>query len=186
MENAEAQNIVITCIRFALLMGQLCDMALRWYLKREDLPRTAMITMTITTMFLCLHGFSFYTLRCILLCQVLIVAGVCDWATYEIPDVLHIFIAMVGLIGLQPLSALWGTLLVPLPFLTAAVKTGKIGGGDVKLMAASGFAIGVTKGLWMMVWGLCFGILWNRVYGKGEKRIPLAPFLVAGCLLTLI
>lgn len=186
MENAETQKIVVACILFALLMGQLCDMALRWYLKREDLPHTAMATMAISMVFLCLYGFSFYTLRCILICQALTIAGVCDWMTYEIPDALHIFIAMAGLIGLQPLSALWGTLLVPLPFLIAAVKTGKIGGGDVKLMAASGFAIGVTKGLWMMVWGLCFGILWNKAYGRGEKRIPLAPFLAAGCFLTLV
>ena len=140
-------NLFIATLLFALFAGRLCDMALRRYLKREELPLTAHITMAVAAVFLCLHGFSMKALRSILLCQVLIMAGACDAATYEIPDFLHLFIVMAGLMGLQTLPALLGFVLVPLPFLIAAVKTDKIGGGDVKLMAASGFALGVTGGV---------------------------------------
>ena len=141
--------------------------------------------MTVTAVFLALYGFTPLALRCILLCEVLIVAGAIDLATYEIPDCLHLFIAMAGLIHFQPLPAFLGFLLVPLPFLIAALKTEKIGGGDVKLMAASGFALGVTGGIWMMIWGLFFALFWNRAFCREQKSLPLAPFLAFGAFLTL-
>jgi len=88
--------------------------------------------------------------------------------------------------GLQTLPALLGFVLVPLPFLIAAVKTDKIGGGDGKLMAASGFARGVTGGVWMMVWGLFMGLLWNAAFRRETPSIPLAPFLAFGCFMALL
>lgn len=179
-------DLFIASLCFALLAGLLCDMALRRYLKQEELPHTAHITVAVAAVFLCLHGFSMETLRSILLCEVLILAGACDAAIYEIPDFLHLLIAMVGLIGFQTLSAFLGFVLVPLPFLIAALKTEKIGGGDVKLMAVSGFAIGVTGGVWMMIWGLSMGLLWNTAFRREKSSIPLVPFLAFGCFMVLM
>ena len=184
--NADSGERLIAALLFALLAGLLCDMALRRYLKRDELPYIAHITVAVAAVFLCLHGFSMEAVRAILLCQVLIVAGSCDAATREIPDFLHLLIAMVGLVGFKPLPALLGFLLVPLPFLIAALKTGKIGGGDVKLMAASGFALGVTGGVWMMIWGLTMGLLWNAAFRRGKESLPLAPFLAFGCFMALL
>lgn len=179
-------NLFIAALLFALFVGLLCDMALRRYLKRNNLPYTAHITMAVAAVFLCLYGFSMEALRSILLCEVLILAGAWDTATYEIPDFLHLLLAMAGMIGFQTLPALLGFVLVPLPFLIAAVKTDKIGGGDVKLMAASGFALGVTRGVWMMIWGLSMGLLWNAVFRREKPSIPLAPFLAFGCFMALM
>ena len=109
-------NLFIATLLFALFAGRLCDMALRRYLKREELPLTAHITMAVAAVFLCLHGFSMKALRSILLCQVLIMAGACDAATYEIPDFLHLFIVMAGLMGLQTLPALLGLCWFPSHF----------------------------------------------------------------------
>lgn len=176
----------LACVLFALFTGCLCDMALARLMKQERIPKTAVYSMTVTAAFLALYGFTPLALRCILLCGVLIVAGAIDLATYEIPDCLHLFIAMAGLINFQPLPAFLGFLLVPLPFLIAALKTEKIGGGDVKLMAASGFALGVTGGIWMMIWGLTAALLWNHVYRRGQKSLPLAPFLAFGCVIALM
>lgn len=184
--NADSGERFVAALLFALFTGLLCDMALRRSLKQGKPPYTAHITMAVAAVFLCLHGFSVEALRSILLCQILIVAGKCDAATYEIPDFLHLLIAMVGLVGFQTLPALLGALLVPLPFFIAAAKTDKIGGGDVKLMAASGFALGVTGGIWMMIWGLTMGLLWNAAFRRGQKSIPLAPFLAFGCFMALI
>ena len=140
--NADTWNLFLTCMLFSLFAGLLCDMAMRRYLKEtEELHMTAGIGMAVTAVFIGIHGFTPAALRCVLLCYVLILAGAADIATREIPDVFHLLIAMAGLIGFQPVSALAGFLVVPLPFLIAALKTGKIGGGDVKLMAASGFAL---------------------------------------------
>lgn len=118
-------DIFIICLLVALFLGVWCDRTLYWYLKRKDLPKTVVITMMITVVFLFFYGFTFFALRCILLCQVLLVAGVCDRATYEIPNGLHILIAIVGLIHFQLFPALCGFFLVPLPFLIAALKTEK-------------------------------------------------------------
>lgn len=170
----------------ALFTGLLCDMALRWYLKRRELPPTAPITVAVAAVFLNRHGCSPESLRSILLCQVLILAGACDAVTHEIPDFLHLLAAMAGLIKFQALPALIGFALVPLPFLIAAVKTDKIGGGDVKLMAVSGFSLGMTGGIWMMTWGLSAGLLWNAAFQHKKPSIPLAPFLAFGCFMALI
>jgi leader peptidase (prepilin peptidase)/N-methyltransferase len=184
--NADGISSYFASVLLALFIGCLCDMALPWCIKAEKISKTAHITMAVTAVFLALYGFSPQALRCILLCQVLIVAGVCDAVTREIPDCLHLFLAMVGLICFQPLPALIGFLLVPLPFLITALKTDKIGGGDVKLMAASGFALGVTGGIWMMILGLAAALLWNVAFGKGQKSLPLAPFLAIGGFMALL
>lgn len=184
--NADGFSNFFASVLLVLFIGGLCDMALPWCIKVEKIPKTAHISMAVTAVFLVLYGFSLQALRCILLCQVLIVAGACDATTREIPDCLHLFLAMAGLICFQPLPALLGFLLVPLPFLITALKTDKIGGGDVKLMAASGFSLGVTGGIWMMIWGLAMALLWNAAFGKGQKSLPLAPFLVFGGFMALL
>lgn len=184
--SADCISPFLTCVLFALFTGYLCDMALAGLIKPERTPKIAVYSMTVTAIFLAVYGFTPLALRCILLCWVLIVAGAVDLVTYEIPDCLHILIAMAGLIHFQPLPALLGFLLVPLPFLIAALKTQKIGGGDVKLMAASGFALGVTGGIWMMIWGLTAALLWNHAYRRGQKSLPLAPFLAFGCFMALM
>lgn len=184
--NADGISCFLAGVLLALFIGCLCDMALPWCIKAEKIPKTAHINMAVTAVFLALHGFSPQALRCILLCQVLIVAGVCDAVTCEIPDCLHLFLAMAGLICFQPLPALLGFLLVPMPFFITALKTDKIGGGDVKLMAASGFVLGVIGGIWMMILGLAMALLWNAAFGKGQKSLPLAPFLAFGGFMALL
>lgn len=208
LANTDTWNLFLGLMMFSLLAGLLCDMAMRRYLKgTEELHMTAGIGMAVTAVFIGIHGFTPAALRCALLCYLLILAGAADIATHEIPDAFHLLIAMAGLIGFQPVSALAGFLVVPLPFLAAALKTGKIGGGDVKLMAASGFALGVSGGFWMMFWGLLMALLWNASMSKGRKgtslgrqntslgsrdtslgkdSLPLAPFLAFGCFVVLL
>ncbi|MGL5434554.1 MAG: prepilin peptidase [Lachnospiraceae bacterium] len=133
------------------------------------------------------YGTTLLTIRCFLISLIWLIAAHCDAATYEIPDYIHVLLILAGLIEIQWLSALLGLCLVALPFfVTALVTDGKIGGGDVKLMGASGFAIGVTKGFEMLLWGLLFAVLWQRVLEKRQHSLPLAPFLGAGGILMLL
>lgn len=179
--NADTWNLFLTSTLLSLFAGLLCDMAMHRYLKEtERLHMTAGIGMAVTAVFIGIHGFTPAALRCVLLCYVLILSGAADIATREIPDAFHL------LIGFQPVPALLGFLLVPLPFLIVALKTGKIGGGDVKLMAASGFALGVSGGFWMMFWGLLMALLWNTSMRRGKDSLPLAPFLAFGCFVVLL
>ena len=192
--NTESRLLFFICILFSLFVGLLCDMTMHRYLKEtEKVHMTAMTGMVITAVFTGIYGFSFTTLRCVLLCYFLILAGMADIAVREIPDVFHLLIALAGLIGFRLIPALIGLLLVPLPFLIAALITGKIGGGDVKLMAASGFALGVFGGFRMMFWGLLTALLWSLLLKRDKKDIalekrsvPLAPFLAFGCFVALL
>ena len=166
--------------------GLSCDLALRHFLKSRKWYGVAPVAAALVAIFLSVYGFSVSAFRCILLCQTLVMAGMVDGATREIPDRFHLLVALVGLVGFQPLPAMCGFLLVPLPFLVAALKTGKIGGGDVKLMAASGFALGVSGGFWMMFWGLLMALLWNASMRQRRDSLPLAPFLAFGCFVVLL
>ena len=114
-------------------------------------------------------------LRSILLCQVLIMAGAVTPLLMKYRTSCTFSLSW-RLMGLQTLPALLGFVLVPLPFLIAAVKTDKIGGGDVKLMAASGFALGVTGGVWMMVWGCLWGFYGTPLSGVKHQASHLRPF----------
>lgn len=173
------------CLFLSLLLSLLYDMLVQKILNKNT-PFTGYVSMAVTGVFLILYGFTSFALRSILICQLLIVIGLFDFVTHEIPNCLHLFIVLVSLINFQIWSALFGLFLVPLPFLIAALKTGKIGGGDVKLMAASGFAIGVIGGVWMMIWGLLLALLWNFTFCRKNQSVPLAPFLGIGCFLVLI
>lgn len=126
------------------------------------------------------------TLRCILISLVFILAGVHDIKTWQIPDWIPLLLILIGCIDLQLLSALTGFILVPMPFFLAAITTGKIGGGDVKLMAAAGFCLGVTDGFRMMIYGLWAGILWSLMIRKGQGNLPLAPFLAIGGIAAML
>lgn len=135
------------------------------------------------------YGYSLQAVRCIAISLILMIAGLCDWRSYEIPDRLHLLLLLAGCLGIKLVPALLGLLVVPLPFLTAAIYTdGKIGGGDIKLMATAGFCIGVTKGIGMMVIGLFLGICWSCIYQReqSDASLPLAPFLAVGGILALL
>lgn len=150
-------------------------------------PWAVTACLAVTAIFVIRCGLNLTALRYILFCWVLIAAGAYDAATREIPDGIHVAVFFVGLIGLHPLPALAGLLIVPLPFLIAALMTdGKIGGGDVKLMAASGFVLGVSGGITMLLWGLFTALIWNAAFGKGQKSLPLAPFLAFGGFMALL
>lgn len=72
-----------------------------------------------------------------------------------------------------------------------AVSRGGLGGGDVKLMAASGLYLGFSGVLPTMLYGSVLAVLGAGVLlllkRIGRKdTIPLAPFLYAGMVLTML
>ena len=164
---------------------------MKWNIMKNSMkgigPWAVSACLAVTAIFAFRCGLNLTTLRYILFCWVLIAAGAYDTATREIPDGIHVAAFFIGLIGLHPLPALAGSLIVPLPFLIAALMTdGKIGGGDVKLMAGSGFVLGVSGGITMLLWGLFTALIWNAAFGKGKKSLPLAPFLAFGGFMALL
>ena len=120
----------------------------------------------------------------------LLSAAVWDMRNREIPNLIPALLLLCGLIGFRPADSAAGLLLVGGPFLLAAVLIKRdgcaIGGGDVKLMGACGFVLGVWPGLIQTVLSLSLAVLTGLVECRLQKqplsavRLPLAPFFCFG------
>ncbi|MCY6356216.1 prepilin peptidase [Clostridium sp. ZS2-4] len=123
---------------------------------------------------------------------ILIYASYKDIKEKIIPDKVHIMIMLVSLIKINIMSAILGFIIVPLPFfITALLKGDGIGGGDVKLMAASGFFLGLKAGFIASIIGLTLAVAINFIYYKIKNKdknisFPLAPYLSIGCFLSYL
>jgi leader peptidase (prepilin peptidase)/N-methyltransferase len=119
---------------------------------------------------------------------ILIVASYYDIKTRTIPDWIHIFVLLIGVIDFNIVQSLGGFLLAPLPFLIVAlIDEGGIGGGDVKLIGTCGFTWGFTSCLYMAMLGVLFAIIFTMLYyfksiDKKELSFPYIPFLLIGWL----
>ena len=122
----------------------------------------------------------------LLFSALLIYAAVSDIKRREVDDWLCVAVLIVSLIGTG--GYFWGAVITALPFfIPALIKSGSIGGGDIKLMFVCGAVLGVWGGLAQMVISLFLAGLYGFIIllRKGyraykETQIPLAPFLCAG------
>ena len=120
-------------------------------------------------------------IRLALFFLVLFLVAVSDIRKRIIPDWMPFLIAGVSLIPSEPVY-LTG-LFVALPLLIAGITVGGIGGGDIKLMAACGFFLGLEKGFLAAVTGLALAVLVQGAFLR-NRNVPFAliPYLAAGCL----
>jgi leader peptidase (prepilin peptidase) / N-methyltransferase len=115
-----------------------------------------------------------------------------DIRTKTIPDKIHILILLISLIEINLTNSMLGFLIVPLPFfITALLKGGGIGGGDVKFMAASGFLLGIKGGFVASIIGLSLALCVNAIVYKVKNKdknisFPLVPYLSVGCFLSYL
>lgn len=115
-------------------------------------------------------------------------ASVKDIKTREIPDWVSGAVALTAFLNFD-VRSLWGLIIAAI-FFGTALFTGKIGGGDVKLVAA----LSVVCGLWGSLALLFFAqtsmlifyagnYFFRRLSGKtASKYLPFAPFIFMGYL----
>ena len=120
------------------------------------------------------------------------IGSVLDIKTREIPNWISVFIAATAVINFQ-LENLWG-IIVAVIFFSVALATGKIGGGDVKLIAA----LSIVCGLWGSFALLLFAQISMLIFYAGKyilckingktasKSLPFVPFIFIGYLVTKI
>lgn len=119
----------------------------------------------------------------------LLAVSICDLHSREIPDGLQLAIAASTLLCFMPGNLLG--ILGALPYLVVALFFGGahgIGGGDIKLAAATGAVLGLTASLTASVLGLAVFTVYGIIYScirllhgqKGKTAFPVGPFLAAG------
>ncbi len=111
-----------------------------------------------------------------------------DIKTHEIPNWISAAVLCTAFFCFK-IQNLWG-IIVALIFFAAALSTGKIGGGDVKLIAA----LSVVCGLWGSFMLLLFAqismlifyagkFVFCKINGKtADKALPFVPFIFIGYL----
>ena len=125
-----------------------------------------------------------------------------DIRTRTVSDRVHLAILMLAVIkvglsalrrqDIDMLDMAAGGLFSSLPLLVASMLTGgKIGGADIKLMAASGLLLGLNGGITALFIGLIlsvFGTILLCEYKKSDLRnsIPLVPYLSVGCFIVYL
>ena len=116
------------------------------------------------------------------------IGSVMDIRTRELPNWISVIITLLAIINFR-LENLLG-IIVAVIFFSVALATGKIGGGDVKLIAA----LSIVCGLWGSFALLLFAqiamlifyagnYIFQKINGKtASKSLPFVPFIFIGYL----
>lgn len=131
----------------------------------------------------------------------LLIAAVSDAKSREIPNVAPLLLLAAGVLKLALiptasalLSALLGTFLGGFPLLMLALFNHSIGGGDVKLAASAGLALGWLGSYIALLVGLAGFMLYGGLkYIRKRKApdttapaFPFAPAYAVGCAAVII
>lgn len=111
-------------------------------------------------------------------------------------DRFHVLILILGgisvALGYQDLNAaIFGAFIVAFPLAILSLTTGAMGFGDVKLMFAAGFLLGMKAILVAFIIGVIFGGLYSlflilRKKASGKTAIPFGPFLCFGIFIAYL
>ncbi len=164
-------------------------------------PRYAIIELLTAVLFaLCGYVFGIMQLELgviySLFFAILIVVSFIDLDTMEVPDTLHILIAILAIVkialGTQNLGELvLGGVIVSVPMLILALITNGFGGADIKLMAASGLLLGAQSIVVAFLFAVfvmgSFGavlLIRKKLFKREYKsKVPFCPALCLGCVL---
>jgi Flp pilus assembly protein protease CpaA len=123
----------------------------------------------------------------------LMIAAGFDLRSRQIPDTLSVLVIVWGLAafvaGWQPVSfwSMLGGLGVALVIGMAFFALGAFGGGDVKMLSALGFALGLELLVPTLFWIAVAGGLVAAVYlCRKQREVPYLPALVLGLLLFIL
>lgn len=126
---------------------------------------------------------------------ILLATAYIDFKKMIIPNIIPCLIILLSIFYTREdiFSSILGFIIVPLPFFIGAlVKEGGIGGGDIKFLAANGFFLGVTKGIYASIIGsivaIVIQIIYCKIFKKQSLETPFAlgPYLALGCFLMYL
>lgn len=131
-------------------------------------------------------------LQFVLVVILLGIDSVKDIKTREIPNWVSGAIALTVFLNFD-VRNLWG-LIVAAIFFAVALFTGKIGGGDVKLIAALSVVCGLWGSFALLLFAQTAMLIFYAVYAaamrlkgkRGSKGLPFVPFIFVGYLISCI
>ena len=115
-----------------------------------------------------------------------------DIKTREIPNWISVGVLISTFFHFN-IQNLWG-IIVAVVFFSVALTTGKIGGGDVKLIAALSIVCGLWGSFALLLFAqismlIFYGVsaIVQKLRGKtADKALPFVPFIFIGYLVTKI
>lgn len=145
--------------------------------------------------FLC-YGVSIETLLYCLMASALLALSVIDFRTFEIPLGFNVFIAVLGLVRVLTDLTNWKeyavgffAVSVVLYIIYVLTKGRGIGGGDIKLMAASGLLLGWKCNILAFLLGCIIGSVIHLLrmrFTKAERVLALGPYLSIGIYISAL
>lgn len=136
------------------------------------------------------------SIECLLYCllaSALLVLSVIDFRTYEIPFGINVFIAGLGLVRILTDLSNWAEYVIGffavslfLYVIYLLTRGRGIGGGDIKLMAASGLLLGWQCNILAFLLGCIIGSVCHVIrmrVTKAEHVLALGPYLSIGIFL---
>jgi len=132
-------------------------------------------------------GYDASLLKPVMFMGILILASYLDVKTRIIPDWIHLVIIGIGLIDIKVLDSVLGLLVIPSPFFIMAYKSeGSIGGGDIKLIGACGFMLGLSSAYLGVLISLILVIIHQGII-KGKVKdssFAFVPYIGVGMLIA--
>ncbi|MBP3622371.1 MAG: prepilin peptidase [Lachnospiraceae bacterium] len=142
------------------------------------------------------HGVSVETILYCLCASALIALSVIDWRTQEIPMGFNIFILLLGLVRLITDLGNWSQYVIGLfavsgfLYLLFLITKGRgIGGGDIKLMAATGLLLGWQLNIIAFLLGCVLGSIIHltlMAVKKANRVLAFGPYLSMGVYIAMI
>lgn len=142
------------------------------------------------------YGWSVESVLYCLLFSALLTLSVIDFRTYEIPIGFNLFILALGLIRLVTDLSNWleyaiGLIAVSLVLYVIYRVSGgaAIGGGDVKLMAATGLLLGWRLNILAFVFGCILGSVIHLLrmrLTKADRVLAMGPYLALGTAIAVM
>ena len=137
-----------------------------------------------------IFGVSVKLLKSLFLADAFLFASISDCRIRKVPDWVSLVVALLGIISVSGsnlfLNAVSGIAAFGFFFLAAIISKNKIGGADVKFIAASMFVCGLNAGLAGLIFGLALSVIGTMIRNKKtkskDKTMPMIPYLSVGFL----
>ena len=137
-----------------------------------------------------IFGVSVNLLKSLFLSDAFLFASISDYRIRRVPDWVSVIIALLGIFSVSASDLFWnaitGVVAFGFFFLAAVISKNKIGGADVKFIAASMFVCGLHEGLAGLIFGLFLSVIGtlirNRKTKSKDKTMPMIPYLSVGFL----